>query len=680
MNKKKTLKKRNSLEIGQLIAYVFPCLMILIGTILLNLYPMFGFRWYIIIFLIIIYLMLASLSTLFKIKKMQKSQIAAIVFSILFGLGVTFCDYLYFNAVRTMDAISTSSGDIVTSALFVHADDPAESLEDLKNKAIATQPSSSITMYEMLLEGIEKADMDKNDFVLSPYQSYLTAYKDFLDHKIDAIVLDSQAISGLKEIYPDFDSTVKKIETFTKIMEISKSSNVDVSKEPFTVLINGVDIRSGNLNEAANADVIMLATFNPQTMKLSLNSIPRDTYLPVTCRGFSDKITHSGSGGVSCTIDSLEETFGIDIDYYVKVNFFAVVDLVDALGGIEVDVPFSFTEQDSGDNANAITLEAGLQTLNGEQALAMSRHRKTLPRGDIDRGLNQQLVIEGILKKAASSAAMLNVDSLLKVVENNVQTNMPTSQMYGLFQLLTNIGSSSKYGNLSALNIQMKTIEGTDDMHVPPYSSLELYFYLPYNYSIENTTRDIRRILGLESYPLPTNTFAFNANVSFDDLDDESKYYMDNDIGSTSYGTPDVTDYSDPTENAEESYAIMPNFSGDSYGTMLNWCSSVNAELPDGYSISCQFSTDDGSSIQDGAIFVSASTGAGATLSRDTLYPGDNIIHFILRNPTVSEPEEPIDPEEPNTPENPETPIDPIDPEEPIEPTPPDSSGDQGYE
>lgn len=610
------------------LAYIFPSIAVAIGVILLNIYPMLGFRWYLIALLIVFLAFILTTLTLTHVKKMKKTHIFLIVLAFIFGLAICGCDYIYYRTIHTMSTISTGKGDIISSSLFVRSEDAYEKLEDLQGHQIAVQPQSSITMYEMLVEGIEDQGLSTNQFTLSSYSSYLTAYEEFIAGKTDAIMLDGQSVSMLKSLYPDFEEKTKNIQTFTRMIDLTDVKDINMKEQPFTILINGVDVRSGDLNVASNADVIMLATFNPKTMKLALNSIPRDTYLPVTCRGFSDKITHSGSGGVQCTIDSIEQAFGIDIDYYVKVNFFAVIDLVDALGGIEVDVPFTFYEQDEYGNKNVIYIEEGLQTLDGQEALALSRHRKTLPNGDIDRGLNQQLVIQAILKKAASSASVLNVDKLLSVVGDNIQTNIPTSQLYSLFELLTQIGVTSQYGDLSALSIQMHTIEGEGDSFAPSYLSQELYFYMPYQYSIENTRRDIRRIYGQEPYPFPSSTFAFNANVAFDDLDDDAKSYLDpTSVVNDTLWNPDV--------NQE---TIMPDFTGDNYRTIRNWCSNVDYELPDGYYIDCQFENADGQWwLDDEAIFKSSSIVSGTILSKDNLVEGANPIYFELTNPSYDD-------------------------------------------
>ena len=619
MNKRN--KKHNSLTVWCRIAYIFPILSVAVGILLLNIYPMLGFRWPLIAILVIINALLLLGLVLAKLKHMKKTQILLIVLSCLFGIGVCACDYLYFQTIHTMSTISTGKGDIVSSSLFVRSDADFEDLDSLVGHQIAVQKESSITMYEMLIDGIEEAGYSSNQFTLASYPDYLSAYEEFIEGKTDAIMLDGQSVAMLKDLHPDFDSQTKVIKTFTRIIDLKDVKDIDLSEEPFTILINGVDIRSGDLSEASNADVIMLATFNPKTMKLSLNSIPRDTYLPVTCRGFSDKITHSGSGGVQCTIDSIEQAFNIDIDYYVKVNFFAVIDLVDALGGIEVDVPFTFYEQDAYGNKNSIYIEEGRQTLNGAEALALSRHRKTLPNGDIDRGLNQQLVIQAILKKAASGSGVLNVDKLLKVVGDNIQTNIPTSQMYNLFEVLTKLGSSSKYGDLSALNIQMHTIQGDGSAFVPNYTSLELYFYMPHQSSIENTRKDIRRILGEEAYPLPSNRFAFSANLPYDDLDDETKAYL-NPENATDDATLD-----------DDKEVIMPDFTGDNYRTIKNWCAKVDAELPEGYYVSCEFNAYNDEWLNDDSVFVQSSIQAGTILSKQTLTYGPNPIQFTLENP-----------------------------------------------
>ena len=172
----------------------------------------------------------------------------------------------------------------------------------------------------------------------------------------------------------------------------------------------------------------MLITFNPTTLNSTILSIPRDTYVPISC--FSgkrkNKITHAAWYGEDCMINTIQDFTGITIDYYVKINFKGVVKLVDTLGGIEVDVPFSFCEQNSNREwgENTVYVEEGLQTLNGEQALALDRNRHPNPSmcsskwtnytsNDFIRGQNQQLVVKALLNKVKDIRSLDTVYELL---------------------------------------------------------------------------------------------------------------------------------------------------------------------------------------------------------------------------------------------------------------------------
>ena len=624
--------KKFLLILCTILTYIFPASALGYGAYLLITNPLLKqFNVYIISMLTLLVLLTIACLTLFILKKKTKAQIITIVLGLILGTGISCCDVLYANVIKTMNEITTIEGDLVSSKLYIKKSASSSTLEDLKHKNIAVQPTNSLSMYTLLVEGIEAKELSVNDYTLSQYTNYMNAYEDFMGDKVDAILLDEGALSIIKEVYPEFEDGVKVVEEFSKIVDATEIKDIDVSEEPFTMLISGIDARSDDLNAYSRSDVIMIAAFNPKTLKLSLTSVPRDTYLPVTCRGISDKITHSGTGGIQCTEESLEAAFDIEIDYYIKINFTAVVDIVDALGGIEVDVPFSFTESNSYDVPHTVALEKGLHLLDGEQALALCRHRNTLPRGDIDRGLNQQLVLEGLLRKVASTSSVMNVDKLLGVFGSNIQTNMPTQQMYGLFSLLTNLATNSKFGDISALNIQTHTIDGEGNMHTPSYTNLKLYFYMPYEYSMSNTTRDIKRILGQETYPLPTEHFAFNANVLYDELDDSSIEYMDNDIGSTSYAIPYYVDY---TVEAP----TMPSLYNMTMAEINAWASAL--ELPEGYQLIPYFIYEDGTPVDsDTATCIGQSISEGTYLDTDFLDTNGQGITITMPKPVEVLPE-----------------------------------------
>ncbi|MFC4025036.1 LCP family protein [Oceanobacillus longus] len=230
-----------------------------------------------------------------------------------------------------------------------------------------------------------------------------------------------------------------------------RDAEVDPSIDNVSVLIIGVDENKHRDNGSnARSDALMLATFNKDEKTVNLVSIPRDSYVHIPEVGYEDKITHAHAyGGPKATIDTVENLLDIPVDYYVKLNFHAFVDVVDALNGITVDVPYEFKESNSMDQRDAIHLYAGEQEVDGEEALALARTRKL--DNDIQRGKRQMDIIKSVAKKAASVNSILNYDDILTAVGDNMTTNMTFSDMKTFIS----------YGT-SGLDIESYTLEGYD--------------------------------------------------------------------------------------------------------------------------------------------------------------------------------------------------------------------------
>ncbi|WP_252312073.1 LCP family protein [Sinobaca sp. H24] len=210
-----------------------------------------------------------------------------------------------------------------------------------------------------------------------------------------------------------------------------RTEAVDLQEDNFSVLIMGVDDRDGS-NLEGRTDAMVLATFNKDEKTVKTTSIPRDSLVNIPGRG-EDKITHAHAyGGTDLAIESVENLFNIPVDYYVKLDFIAFVEIVDALGGIEVDSPLAFTEQDSESNPDAIQIEEGEQTLNGEEALAFVRMRKQDPRGDLGRGERQQIVIESLINKSASFSSINKFDDVFDSVRSNMRMNFTFGNLVSL--------------------------------------------------------------------------------------------------------------------------------------------------------------------------------------------------------------------------------------------------------
>ncbi|GAB2575334.1 LCP family protein [Gracilibacillus alcaliphilus] len=231
-----------------------------------------------------------------------------------------------------------------------------------------------------------------------------------------------------------------------------RSDKVDPNIDDVSILFIGVDESEKRNNESnGRSDALILATLNKDEKSVKLLSIPRDTYVFIPEVGYESKINHAHAwGGPKATMETVENLLDIPVDYFVKINFDAFVGVVDTLGGIEVEVPYEISEQDSRDKADAIHLMPGKQVLNGEEALALARTRKQ--DNDIERGKRQQEIMKAMMDKAASFQTVLKVDGLMTAVGENMTTNMTFDEMK----------SFVSYGITGDINIETYTLEGTD--------------------------------------------------------------------------------------------------------------------------------------------------------------------------------------------------------------------------
>jgi LCP family protein required for cell wall assembly len=259
---------------------------------------------------------------------------------------------------------------------------------------------------------------------------------------------------------------------------------VNPKKDNISVLFMGVDESDvRNFGDAVRTDALILATFNKAGKSVNLVSIPRDSYVHLPFKDDMDKINHAHVfGGVKGTIETVEELFNVPVDYYVKLNFNAFIDVVEALDGITVDVPITFTEMDSLDRKGAIQLEKGIQTLNGEEALALARTRKI--DSDIERGKRQQLVMTSIINKAISISSIAKYGDVIEAVGSNMKTNMTFEEMLSFHDYAL---AGTK------LTINSFTLEGQDD-----YIN-RIYYYSLNHASVEDISNQLRSHLDISN-------------------------------------------------------------------------------------------------------------------------------------------------------------------------------------
>ncbi|MGB6406567.1 MAG: LCP family protein [Planococcus donghaensis] len=258
---------------------------------------------------------------------------------------------------------------------------------------------------------------------------------------------------------------IKKAETAVDTA-YEPAGNLNEDIEPLTdnisILFIGVD-DSAERNQSNNnirSDALVLATLNNEDKSIKLVSIPRDTYTFIPDSGKEDKITHAYAyNGPSSTIESVENLLEVPVDYYLRMNFDAFIEVIDALGGIKVEVPYDIVEQDENDSQNAIELKEGIQFLNGSEALALARTRHY--DNDIERGKRQQMILESIMNRAVSAGSITKYGDVFEAVGDNMKTDLTFKNISSLFE----------YAKNGKPDVETITLDGYDDM------STGIYYY-----------------------------------------------------------------------------------------------------------------------------------------------------------------------------------------------------------
>ncbi|WP_422123785.1 LCP family protein [Planococcus sp. X10-3] len=239
-----------------------------------------------------------------------------------------------------------------------------------------------------------------------------------------------------------------------------REEKVEPLHDDISILFIGVDDSSKRDQSSGQirSDALVLATLNNEDKSVKLVSIPRDTYTLIPDAGKEDKITHAyGFNGPSSTIESVENLLEIPVDYYVRMDFEAFIDVVDALGGITVDVPYDLKEQDENDQAGVINLEEGIQNVNGSEALALARTRYY--DNDIERGKRQQMILESIMDKALSAGSFTKYADVIDALGDNMKTDLTFKDMQSFFE----------YAKNGKPDVETFTLDGYDDMSTGIY-------------------------------------------------------------------------------------------------------------------------------------------------------------------------------------------------------------------
>ena len=487
--------------------------------------------------------------------------ILTLFFSTIFFVGSYYIDFFY-NKVGGL----TESNKITYTSNLIALNDT----EFNKDSIIGMISDEDDIEGNILAKKIIKNHSLKNEIQL--YDDYQQMLADFYQKKVDAIFVSANyaTLFGTDENFATIGKDTKVLYEYSEERKNEDLNIVSDKKltEPFTALVMGVDSdKDGlNANAAFNGDTLILMTFNPKTLTASMFSIPRDTYVPIACRNNAyAKINSSAAYGTNCVIDTVEQLTDIEIDYYVKVNFKAVVDLVEAVGGIEVNVEEPDYVWNHGVNCGGKVCEAtsnrasdqlvyidpGWQKLNGEQALGYARCRHLYIESDLARNRHQQEIISALASKAKTLKSFDDFENILDAVSNNSATNMSTKQILSSYEILKDMLEKSLNGD-EMINIKKTYLEVYSLPVHTGYTITSALGYYPG--SLEEITKMMRVNLDIEKAE-PIKTFS---------------YSIDSDYTSKIYGKG-ITSGS--------RLQLLPNFIGRSVSEVQTWTTNNNITL-----------------------------------------------------------------------------------------------------
>ena len=357
-----------------------------------------------------------------KLKKKVKKTLAIFMTIVILVLLT-----IIFYFTKTLGVL-VNNGDskykLENYSVIVLKDSSYNELKDIRDEKVGYFKNS---------KGAEKANKRISEEVAIVFESYDSSdslVNDLLDSKINVILIEDSIKNIMEEEIENFTDMIKVIYTFNvRIKSESTLKEVDVTKEPFSVYISGIDTY-GEISSVSRSDVNIVMVVNPKINQILLISIPRDYYVQLHgTTGVKDKLTHAGIYGIDMSIQTIEDLLDMDINYYVKVNFTSVIDIVDALDGLDVYSKYSFISY------SGFKFKEGMNYVNGEQALDFARTRKAFKDGDRQRGKNQQAVIEALIRKATNKSIITKYNSLLNAVNGKYQTNMGIKKITSLIKM-----------------------------------------------------------------------------------------------------------------------------------------------------------------------------------------------------------------------------------------------------
>ncbi len=484
---------------------------------------------------------------LWAVKVLLKGKILPflfIVFVKIFYIVILLFFAFNINKIYTaLGRVSSNTEIFSTSLVTIYSE--SDDIQNIsKGKIAIYNNEDSIDGYQLPKEILEKRKIT-NEVVY--IDSYFDIFEKLENREITYAFLPTN-FSFMFEEVEELTPIIEKIRIiYTEEKEVASDrerKQLDIN-EPMTLLLMGVDSYTEDIKRSTfNGDALIVVTFNPKTMTTTMLSIPRDTYMPIACfpGQRKNKITHAAWYGEKCVQSSIENLLDIEIDYVVKMNFLGLVRLVDAVGGVEVDVPYSFCEQDSRRRwgNHTIYVMEGKQTLDGEQALALTRNRKNNTwrcgygvnwTNDFVRGQHQQLVLKALLEEFRKIRNLTTIQEILDEIANTMETDLTTNEILSFYNVFRDVLMGKNVKSFEdVVRVKRLYLSGYD-MSIHDYSQItnqgmraNLYNFVPYQGSLNDVIAAMKINLGLlekEEIVL----FSFNVNEPYEEMIIGKKHY-----------------------------------------------------------------------------------------------------------------------------------------------------------
>lgn len=465
-----------------------------IGYILLAFYvpSAIGLTWYCttldmlpVKYIIIIAIVLAIFAVLIVIMHERLvTSLIAIILTMFLSAGCVIGSVYILQTSRTVVEVSTADAQKDIVSVYVMGDDPAEDLEDIRDYTVGIVSETDKENTAKTIESLE-AELESS-LDIKKYEDMFTMMDELKKGTVKAIVMNDAYVGIVADVehYNWAATDIRKIaevahEVETKVETVTP----ETVPETFVMYLSGIDTYGG-ISARSRSDVNILAVVNTKAKNILLLSTPRDAYVEFNeTGGAKDKLTHAGIYGIEASMNALERLYGIQVDYYLRINFSGFVDIIDALGGIDVNSEYEFTVEP------IRTYTIGINHLTGLEALAFARERYSFADGDYQRAKNQMEVIRAVIQKCASSSLLVNYGSVMNAISGSFETNMPQEQIADLVKM--------QLSDMSQWNITSCTMGGTS-MYAQTFSmpGQELYVIELDPVAIEDTKRLIQEVYG----------------------------------------------------------------------------------------------------------------------------------------------------------------------------------------